>query len=164
MSQDQNANNMLRLVIFLTRSCSKSLIVDGYSESVRSSVALGFAFLPCSHTIEAWRRSQCRQLDVLLALRRDVTFMLHMGISHVIRPSYVILHEGFMHSINDQAGVMQLGYFLARQCKTAVFAQEGVCDLWQDFVNIFMDFVDSAVRQNNLQIYCKWQPRFKKPI
>ncbi|CAL5970529.1 Hypothetical_protein [Hexamita inflata] len=39
---------------FLTRSCSKSSILDGYSEPVRSSVTLGFAFLPCSHTLEAY--------------------------------------------------------------------------------------------------------------
>ncbi|CAL6101753.1 Hypothetical_protein [Hexamita inflata] len=48
-----------RDIISLTRSCSMSSIVDGYSEPVRSSVALGLAFLPCSHTLEAWRRSQC---------------------------------------------------------------------------------------------------------
>ncbi|CAL6110133.1 Hypothetical_protein [Hexamita inflata] len=77
-----------------------SSIVDGYSEPVRSSVALGFAFLPCSHTLEAWRRSWCPSsgsLTVSLTLlRRD---------------------GAFMESISDQAGVMQLGFFVsARHC------------------------------------------------
>ncbi|CAL6088065.1 Hypothetical_protein [Hexamita inflata] len=66
-----------------------SSIVDGYSEPVRSSVALGFAFLPCSHTLEAWRRSRCPSsgsLTVSLTLlRRD---------------------SAFMQSISDQAGVI----------------------------------------------------------
>ncbi|CAL6005858.1 Hypothetical_protein [Hexamita inflata] len=36
----------------------------------------------------------------------------------------------FMQIISDQAGVMQLGFFVnARLCKTAVFAQEEVHDL-----------------------------------
>ncbi|CAL5970420.1 Hypothetical_protein [Hexamita inflata] len=53
------------LYLFLTRSCSKSSIVDGYS--VRSSVALGFAFLPCSHTrgLAALAVPFFRQLDGL---------------------------------------------------------------------------------------------------
>ncbi|CAL6051877.1 Hypothetical_protein [Hexamita inflata] len=46
-----------------------------------------------------------------------------------------------MQSISDQAGVMQLGFFVsARYCKTAVFAQEGVRDLCRNVVSIFMDF------------------------
>ncbi|CAL6108617.1 Hypothetical_protein [Hexamita inflata] len=73
-----------------------SSIVDGYSEPVRSSIALGFAFLPCSHTLEAWRRSRCPSsgsLTVSLTLlRRD---------------------GAFMQSISDQAGVMQLGFFVS---------------------------------------------------
>ncbi|CAL6024833.1 Hypothetical_protein [Hexamita inflata] len=40
--------HFLTRIHFLTRSCSMSSIVDGYPEPVRSSVALGFAFLPCS--------------------------------------------------------------------------------------------------------------------
>ncbi|CAL5978520.1 Hypothetical_protein [Hexamita inflata] len=122
------------IIIFLTRSCSMSSIVDGYSEPVRSSVALGFAFLPCSHTLEAWRRSRCPSsgsLTVFLTLlRRD---------------------SAFMQSISDQAGVMQLGLFVsARHCKAAVFAQEGVRDLWQECCQHVHGFlVHSAVVTKN---------------
>ncbi|CAL6013432.1 Hypothetical_protein [Hexamita inflata] len=81
----------------------------------RSSFALDFAFLPCSHTLEAWWHSLCPSsgsLTVSLTLlRRD---------------------GAFMQSISDQAGVMQLGYFVsARYCKAAVLAYERVCNLWQ---------------------------------
>ncbi|CAL6001019.1 Hypothetical_protein [Hexamita inflata] len=49
----QKTNNITVFIeIFLTCSCSLSSFVDGYSEPVRSSVALGFAFLPYSHTLE----------------------------------------------------------------------------------------------------------------
>ncbi|CAL6049402.1 Carboxypeptidase_A [Hexamita inflata] len=70
---------------------------------LRSSVALGFAFLHCSHTLEAWRRSRCPSSGSftvsLTLLRRDGAFMHH-------------------------AGVMQLGFFV--NAYKAVFAQEGV--------------------------------------
>ncbi|CAL6025292.1 Hypothetical_protein [Hexamita inflata] len=34
--------------------------------------------------------------------------------------------------LNNQASVTQLSFFVsARYCKAEVFAQEGVCDLWQ---------------------------------
>ncbi|CAL6071021.1 Hypothetical_protein [Hexamita inflata] len=50
---------------FLTRSCSKSSIVDGYSEPVRSCVALGFALLPHPRGLAALAVPFFRQLDGL---------------------------------------------------------------------------------------------------
>ncbi|CAL6030782.1 Hypothetical_protein [Hexamita inflata] len=93
-----------------------------YSEPVRSSVALDFAFLPCSHTLEAQRRSRCPSsgsLTVSLTLlRRD---------------------GAFMQSISDQAGVMQFGFFVsARHCKAAVFAQE--CSLEIIIISIIINY------------------------
>ncbi|CAL6096342.1 Hypothetical_protein [Hexamita inflata] len=111
-----------------------SSIVDGYSEPVRSSVALGFAFLPCSHTLEAWRRSRCPSSGSLTV---SLTLLCRDG--------------AFMQSISDQAGVMQLGFFVsARYCKAAVFAQEGVRDLWQECCQHVHGFlVHSAVVTKN---------------
>ncbi|CAL6025587.1 Hypothetical_protein [Hexamita inflata] len=117
-----------------SHSCCKSSIISGCSEPAGSSVALGFAFLPCSHTLEAWRRSRCPSFGSLTvsltSLRRD---------------------GAFMQSISDQTGVMQLGFFVsARHCKAAVFAQEGVRDFWQDCCQHVHGFlVHSAVITKN---------------
>ncbi|CAL6005814.1 Hypothetical_protein [Hexamita inflata] len=86
-----------------------SSIVDGYSEPVRSSVALGFTFLPCSHTLEAWRRSRCPSsgsLTISLTLlRRDGASCRAL----VIKPVECSLASS-----------------LARYFKATVFAQESI--------------------------------------
>ncbi|CAL6012929.1 Hypothetical_protein [Hexamita inflata] len=89
---------------------------------------------PIQCYLEAWRRSRCPSsgsLTVSLTLLR--------------------CDGAFMQSISDQAGVMQLGFFVSvRYCKTAVFAQEGVRDLWQECCQHIHGFlVHSAVVAKN---------------
>ncbi|CAL6035706.1 Hypothetical_protein [Hexamita inflata] len=63
---------------------------------------MGFAFLPCSHTLEARWRSQCRSLTIsLLTMFYCDCFIVQ--------------------SIGDQTGVTQLGFFVsARHCKAGL--------------------------------------------
>ncbi|CAL5986598.1 Hypothetical_protein [Hexamita inflata] len=98
-----------------SHSCCKSSIISGCSEPGGSSVALGFAFLPCS-TIEARWRSRCPSSGGV-AVSLLTMFYCDCFI---------------VQSVGDQTGVTQLGFFVsARHCKAAVLAQERVRNLWQ---------------------------------
>ncbi|CAL6087888.1 putative [Hexamita inflata] len=106
----------LQTCIKSSHSCCKSSIISGCSEPAGSSVALGFAFLPCSHTLEAWRRSRCPSSGGV-AVSLLTMFYCDCFI---------------VQSVGDQTGVTQLGFFVsARHCQAAVLAQERVCNLWQ---------------------------------
>ncbi|CAL5988192.1 Hypothetical_protein [Hexamita inflata] len=99
-----------------SHSCCKSSIISGCSEPAGSSVALGFAFLPCSHTLEARWRSRCPSSGGV-AVSLLTMFYCDCFI---------------VQSVGDQTGVTQLGFFVsARHCKAAVLAQERVYNLWQ---------------------------------
>ncbi|CAL6036078.1 Hypothetical_protein [Hexamita inflata] len=91
---------MQNILFFLNCSCSKSSIVDGCSESARSSVALGFAFQPCSYTLDA-----AFFLTVFLPSRRAlliklVQFSLVSSLARVTTARLREIHE-YVNNIPD---------------------------------------------------------------
>ncbi|CAL6076769.1 Hypothetical_protein [Hexamita inflata] len=102
-----------------SHSCCKSSIISGCSETAGSSVDLGFAFLPCSHTLEAWRRSQCPTSSGV-AVSLLTMFYCDCFI---------------VQSVGDQTGVTQLGFFVSAplQGSSACSGKslQSLVDTWQ---------------------------------
>ncbi|CAL5996180.1 Hypothetical_protein [Hexamita inflata] len=112
--------------IFLIRLCYKSSIIDVYSEPVRSSVALGSAsLLPYP-----------RGALLLVAQR-------------TLQPCFVATVPSCI-ALVIKLVQCSLASSFARYCKTAVFAQEGVRDLWLECCQHIHGFlVHSAVVTKN---------------